>query len=75
MRCFLSKRLLAPLTSSQYACAAFQREYDEGAHYAAAQQASVEQGYANAGLVYDENDGPTWLHSQFDWGTAHACEL
>lgn len=46
-----------------------QEEYDDGVHYQAAKEACDEQGYTNIGLVYDEYDGPAWLHKWFDWSS------
>jgi hypothetical protein len=44
-----------------------QKQQDDGGHYRAAREACDVQQYTNIGLVYDENDGPQWLHMQFDW--------
>src|SRR6188768_571911 len=44
-----------------------QKQYDDGVHYAAAREACDAQEHTNIGLVYDEDDGPEWLHRQFDW--------
>jgi hypothetical protein len=42
-----------------------QDAYDNGEHYEAAEGLASEMGYEDPFLVYDENDGPEWLHERF----------
>ncbi len=38
-----------------------QEKYDNGEHYEIADAVAYAYGYETGHLVYDENDGPTWL--------------
>ena len=40
-------------------------QYANGEHYDLAKEKAEEEGYEDVGLVYDENDGPSWLFSHF----------
>lgn len=36
-------------------------------HYREAQEAAEKYGYREAGIVFDEYDGPAWLFDKFAW--------
>jgi hypothetical protein len=52
----------------QVACSP--EEYDEGAHYEAAENLAATEGYEGPMVTFDENDGPSWLFEHFVWDSA-----
>lgn len=52
-----------------------QEQYDEGEHYEKADDEAAGAGYDTGYLVYDENDGPSWLFAHFAWNKVKAVKI
>lgn len=47
-----------------------QDQYDVGEHYDMAENHAREEGYEGPMVVFDENDGPSFLFDHFVWESA-----
>jgi hypothetical protein len=47
-----------------------ERQYSHGEHYELAEYKAREEGYEGPMVVFDENDGPSFLFEHFVWESA-----
>lgn len=47
-----------------------ENQHDLGYHYEVAEEMAVADGYEGPYVVFDENDGPSWLFDHFVWESA-----